>query len=151
MSGMAALLAGHTEPGVYRWHNAAAVADVQHAVETAGWTFRHLDGWTVEDKHTFLKSIASELEFPAWFGENLDALADCLGDVAAVDAKGRSTHGIVLLWDGWSPLARHDEETFEQVLDVLRERADSARSCAFAVCLRGEGPDLSLPELPIKH
>ena len=144
MSGLAALLAGHTSPGVYRWHSAASVADIQHAVEHAGWRFRLLDGWTVEDKETFLKATAQALEFPGYFGENLDALADCLDDLDAGD------QGTVLLWDGWSPLARHDERTFAKVMRIFGKRAGSDRG-RLAVLLRGEGPEIELEELPIRR
>ena len=46
MSGLAALLAGHTKPDLYRWHNAAHVEDVAHAVEaeaTEGETVKRCD------------------------------------------------------------------------------------------------------------
>ena len=65
MSGLAALLAGHNPPDIYQWHSAAHVPDVQHAVEHAGWKFAYLDGWTIEDKATFLKATAGVLDFPA--------------------------------------------------------------------------------------
>ena len=61
MSGLAAQLAGHTPPDLYQWHNAASVADVEHAVEKAGWKFCHLDGWTIEDKETFLNDSFDEI------------------------------------------------------------------------------------------
>ena len=145
MSGLAALLARHTPADVYQWHNAAGVADIQHAVEKAGWTFVHLDGWTVEDKQSFLKATAAAFSFDDDLGENFDALSDCLADVEAGDHDG-----VVLLWDGWSPLARHDDESFKAALDVLGRRVRSD-GCKFAVLLRGEGPALDLPELPAKH
>ena len=31
--------------------------DVKHAVEHAGWSFRHLDGWTVEEREPFAKAL----------------------------------------------------------------------------------------------
>ena len=58
MSGLAALLAGHNPPDLYQWHSAAHVPDVQHAVEPARWEFVYLDGWTIEDKESFLKAAA---------------------------------------------------------------------------------------------
>jgi hypothetical protein len=61
MSGLAALLAGHNPPGLYQWRSAAPVADVRHAVEHAGWGFRHLDGWVLEDKESFLEAAATAL------------------------------------------------------------------------------------------
>lgn len=141
MSGLAALLAGHTRPGVYRWHNVASVTDVQHAVEHAGWTFRLLDGWVIEDRDAFLKAKSAAL-----------GLAEPIGDLddlgPALDGFDAGERGTVLLWDGWSPLARHDEATFTAALEGLGSRTGAGK---LAVLLRGEGPDLELEELPIKH
>jgi hypothetical protein len=146
MSGLAALLAGHNPPDLYQWHSAAHVPDVQHAVEHAGWSFVHLDGWAIEDKQTFLKAVAAAFSFPDHFGRNFDALADSLRDVDCGDKAG-----VVLLWDGWSPLARHDDEAFRMALSVLGGRAHAGQGCKLAVVLRGDGPPLELPELPVKH
>lgn len=146
MSGLAALLAGHNAPDLYQWHSAAHVPDVEHAVEHAGWKFVYLDGWTIEDKQSFLKATAAALSFPDHFGENFDALSDCLHDVDCGDR-----HGVVLLWDGWSPFARHDENAFHVALSVLGGRTHADRGCKFAVLLRGEGPVIDVPELPAKH
>lgn len=143
MSGLAALLAGHTPPGVYQWHNAAPAADVQHAVEHAGWTFRYLDGWTLEDQESFLKSAAACLDADP--PSDVESLADCLGGLEVGD------HGMVLLWDGWSPLCRQDESTFRKAVEVFRRRATASEGGPLAVVLRGEGPEIDLEELPIKH
>ena len=143
MSGLAALLAEHNPPSVYQWHSAAPVPDVQHAVEHAGWTFRYLDGWTVEDRATFLKAAGACLDLADC--ESAEELSSSLADI---EIGGR---GLVMLWDGWSPLARSDNGVFEEVIEALRQRAHSAGAAKLAVILRGEGPELDLPELPIKH
>jgi hypothetical protein len=143
MSGLAALLAGHDRPDLYQWHSAAHVPDVEHAVEHAGWKFVYLDGWTIEDKQSFLKAVSAAFAFPDHFGVNFDALSDCLADVDCADRQG-----VVLLWDGWSPFARHDERAFRVALSVLGGRANADRGCTFAVLLRGEGPMIDVPELP---
>lgn len=49
-----------------------------------------------QDKAAVLVRIAQALEFPAWFGHNWDALADCLGDLAWLDPAA----GHVLILDG---------------------------------------------------
>jgi len=143
MSGLAALLAGHNPADLYQWHSATPVADVKHAVEHAGWSFRHLDGWVLEDKASFLEAAAQSLGGGAV--PSFDALSDRLAEVDEPDSKG-----VVLLWDGWSPLARHDEQAFHVALSVLGGRANADRGCPFAVLLRGEGPHLDVPELPAK-
>lgn len=137
MSGLAALLAGRKDPGIYHWHGAFDAADVRHTVEHAGWHFAHLDGWHFETKKEFLVSVGEALDFPDYYGRNFDALADCLQDVKAGDS-----HGTVLLWDGWGPFARHDERAFSVALSVLGTRVNAERGGAFAVLLRGEGPDV---------
>ena len=150
MSGLAALLAGHTPPDLYQWHSAAHAPDVEHAVEQAGWQFVHLDAWTIEDKQSFLKAAAATFGVagdPAVdLGENFDAFSDLLAEVDPGDRNGT-----IWLWDGWSPFARHDEQAFHVALSVLGGRANAERGAAFAVLLRGEGPHLDLPELPVKH
>lgn len=143
MSGLAALLAGHNKPAIYQWHNASHVPDVEHAVEHAGWKFVYLDGWTVEDKASFLKATAAAFELPDDLGENFDALSDSLGDVEAGDREG-----VVLLWDGWAPFARADEQAFSVALSCLGGRVNADRGGRFAVLLRGDGPPISVPELP---
>jgi Barstar (barnase inhibitor) len=145
MSGLAALLAGHNPVDLYQWHSAAHVADVSHAVDHAGWRFVHLDGWTFDDADGLLKTAGSAFGFPDDRVTSFEGLSDCLADV---DAPGKE--GMVLLWDGWSPLARHDEQAFHEALGVLGRRVAADRGCPFAVLLRGDGPALDLPELPAK-
>ena len=142
MSGLAALLAGHNPPGAYQWHSGSKVDDVRHAVEHAGWRFAHVDGWTVEEREPFAKALGAALGLDD--SGDLDAVAQGLGTVG--EADGPRT---VLLWDGYGPLARHDEETFAEGLRLLSDR--SAQDPPFAVILRGEGPALDLEELPHKH
>lgn len=133
MSGLAGVLAGRTPSGVYRWHAAYDVADVRHAVEVAQWRFAHLDGWAVDTAAGLHEGLAAALALPEHYGRNLDALNDCLRDL---------TTPTVLLWDGWSPLARADRRTFGRVTAVLAEHADR-----LTVLLRGDGPDVDVPTL----
>ena len=143
MSGLAAILAGRTGPGIFRWHGAFDPADVRHTVEHAGWRFAHYDGWGAESKAEFLTGIGQALAFPAASGQNFDALGDSLQDVVAGDSAGT-----VLLWDGWSPFARADEQAFSVALSVLGTRVNAERGGPFAVLLRGEGPEtVGVPSL----
>lgn len=134
MSGLARVLAGKAPPGVYQWHAAHQVPDVEHAVDHAGWGFGYVDGWHLGSKQEWLEAVGLALDFPDHYGRNLDALADCLSDL------GGHT---VLLWDGWSTLARADEGTFASVLHIL----GSAAPERLTVLLRGEGPELDVPSL----
>ena len=136
MSGLAAVLAGRHARGVFRWHASYDVEDVRHTVEHSGWTFGYADGWGTESVAEFHGLIASALAFPDYYGRNLDALWDCLTDLA---------EPTVLLWDGWGPLAHADRKGFDRLLAVMLER--TARRPPFSVLLRGEGPDVDVPSL----
>jgi RNAse (barnase) inhibitor barstar len=138
MSGLAAVLAGRHEPGVFRWHAAFPADQVAHTVEHAGWRFAHLDAWPTDSKADFLDRIAAALDFPGHFGRNLDALADSLSDV------GKDGTGVVVLWEGWGPFGHADEKSFGKALKVLRQRAADDKPAPFAVLLRGDGPEVDL-------
>lgn len=146
MSGLAALLAGHTTPDVYLWHNAARVEDVAHAVEKADWRFVYLDGWAIEDRESFLKAMGAALDLPDFDGQSFEVLSERLHGVTA-----QGHQGMVVLWDGWSPLARADEEAFRAALNVLTGRSHDNSCDKCAVLLRGDGPSIDVPELPDKR
>lgn len=40
-----------------------------------------LDGKYISDKKTLHDTLAADLQFPDWYGRNLDALYDCLTDM----------------------------------------------------------------------
>lgn len=147
MSGLARLLAGHTEPGVYHWTSATGAPTIQHAAEHAGWRFVALDTWKVEDKSGFLDTCEQVFGFPDWVGHNFDALSDALSDVRGPDGAG-----VIVLWDGWAPLARASRRVFDVALSVFADRVDFQRGGPFAVLLHGPGPtDTDLPELDPHH
>jgi hypothetical protein len=143
MTGLAGVLAGHKAPGVYRWHAAFGVADVQHAVEHAGWRFVGLDGWKAQNKDEFLTAMGDAFGFPDYYGKNFDALLDCLRDVGSYPDDPDSESGTVFLWDGWGTFAREDAKGFNVALSVLSQRVDEQEAGRFTVLLRGEGPDLA--------
>ena len=137
MSGLAGVLAGRHASGLYLWHAAYDAEEVRHTVEHAGWQYGYVDGWTHADKVGVLTAVGEALGFPDYYrGRSLDALWDCLTDLA---------EPVVLLWDGWSTLARADEVTFGKVRQVLEERA--ALAPPFTTLLRGDGPAVDVPSL----
>jgi RNAse (barnase) inhibitor barstar len=133
MSGLAAILADHVDRGVYRWHAAFTPEEVGHAVERAGWRFAHVDGWRHQTRGEFLAAVGEALSFPDHYGQNLDALHDCLRDLPGPT---------VLLWDGWGALARDDGPGFAAVRSVLAEH-----TAVVTTLLRGDGPEVDVPSL----
>ena len=70
------------------------------------------------DKADVLDRIARALRFPAWFGHNWDALADCLGDLAWLPASGYR----ITLFNAQDLQAAAPEE-FDTLRDVLADAA----------------------------
>ncbi len=138
MSGLAGLLAGHFEPGVYTWHAAFDPVEVQRAVEHAGARYAYVDGWAHQTKVEFLAAAAGALDLTDWSGEDLDVFADRL--------DGLDLSPVVLLWDGWGTLARSEPETFDLVREILAGRARSVTT-PFSVLLRGTGPETGITSL----
>jgi RNAse (barnase) inhibitor barstar len=138
VSGLVSLLTGDAPLGVHRWESAREVDEIRHTVELAEWRLAHFDGWVgAGERRAVLRGIGDALAFGDHYGVNYDALADCLSDV-----PGRT----LLLWDGWSVLARADERAFEVIVSILAERCEDDRA-PFSVLLRGEGPEISVPVL----
>jgi RNAse (barnase) inhibitor barstar len=73
---------------------------------------------TCMDIQTAMGPIAEALSFPDWFGENLDALADCLNDLSWLPSRG-----YLLLIEHSGDWRAQEPETFQSVLDILNESA----------------------------
>ncbi|MFC5740999.1 barstar family protein [Dyella tabacisoli] len=72
------------------------------------------------DKTELLKRLAKELPLPADFGHNWDALADCMRDLAWLNAPG-----YLLLFEHAEDLRDASEDDFDTLLDILDEAAES--------------------------
>ena len=88
-----------------------------------------------------LRAIARALQFPDWFGNNWDALEDCLGDLS-----WRRGEGHVLLLRNWQELPSDD---LGVLIDVLGSSAEfwSGRGRPFFAVLVDPGTKLALPPL----
>lgn len=131
MNDVSDLLLGRQQPGVHQLETDLATGEIATAVRDAGWSFGHLNGQTTApDKGAVLRELGEALDFPEHYGVNFDALHDCLREVGDPGARG-----LVLLWDGWQAFAEADRRSFDVVVEILTERAESGAS-PFAVLLR---------------
>jgi len=83
-----------------------------------------LDTSDLTGKREVLVRMGEALGFPGHYAANLDALADCLGDLT--DPTG-------LEWSGWQTFQADDPAAFGQVVLVLDDRTE--QQPAFAVWL----------------
>lgn len=92
-------------------------------------------------KEDLFKAFAAALEFPAWFGQNWDALEDCLGDLSW---RAAEAHVLMLLHH--DRLAKDD---LGVLLDVLASSAEywAARGKPFFAVFIDPRRLLELPDL----
>jgi RNAse (barnase) inhibitor barstar len=120
----ASLLSGTTSPGLFSWRGDPG-RDLVGEAEAAGWRALDLDTTGVASMSEFYDTVASSWQLPSWFGRNLDALFDVLGDL--------TTQPTILVWNGLRQLAEVDPIHASAVLDVLRDAAGQAASFAVIV------------------
>ena len=97
---------------------------------------------TDEDFH---RSIADGLEFPDYYGRNLDALNDCLRDVVDGDyGRPEDSAGLVLAFTHYDSFARASPRTAQVALDIIAVRARRAaiHSQRLLCLVHSDDPDI---------
>jgi RNAse (barnase) inhibitor barstar len=129
--------------GVTAYHAEAVLTEDIRWFEQQGYDIRHFDGHAWKDESAFHQHIAHALEFPSYYGQNLDAFNDCMTDVE-VPAEG----GMVFVIRNVD--AAHLQcEWFHVVLQIL---ADAVRfnllfGRRFLVLLQSDDPGMTFPLL----
>lgn len=116
-------------------HNAFVTLYWQLSVlaETVGWLKVHgydvveFDASTWVSDADMYDDFASRLDFPDYFGRNLDALNDCMSDVAVGDYGWRKdATGLVIVLRAFDTFAVVERRTAQIMLDIFADRARSA-------------------------
>lgn len=112
-----ALLADAAQNGAYfvDVRDREALADAANELDFA---VAAVDFAGCRDKREVLGRFAQALRFPEWFGNNWDALADCLGDLSWWEADG-----YLLLLDHAGAWRSADAADFATLVDILNNAA----------------------------
>jgi RNAse (barnase) inhibitor barstar len=116
--------------GVYR---SSRIEPVLDAVRGSKLSFARIALQEATNKAAFMRKIAAALGFPDWFGENWDALEDCLTDLAWREAQGH-----VLVFEGFQFLRADDVSTLIDVLAAAAEFWSGRAKPFFAVFIDPE-------------
>lgn len=73
----------------------------------------------VSRKQTFLAKFAKAMQFPVYFGQNWDALLDCLTDLSWTTAKGQ----VILIYN-LRHMANKSPEDFRIIRQIFKGAAD---------------------------
>jgi len=89
----------------------------------AGLRCARIDLGGCRDKAAFLSRTAAALEFPACFGQNWDALADCLADLEWLPAEG-----YLLLLEQAADLRDGAPEDYRMATGILADTVETWRA-----------------------
>ncbi len=96
------------------YHRLEVLDQVLLQLKTEGYTIDELDCSTWKSEVDFHRDIAKCLEFPDYYGQNLDAFNDCMKDIEVPDLGGR-----IIVLRKFDSFARHEPEVAQSVLDIL--------------------------------
>ncbi|MGW4699795.1 barstar family protein [Streptomyces sp. NPDC004285] len=105
------------------------LAQAAERLEDRGFRVIRLEAGPWDTEQDMHRAIAAALDFPDYYGHNLDALNDCLGDVAChggYDDAPEGT-GLVLVFTDYDRFAATCPRAAQVVLDII---ADQARQAA---------------------
>jgi RNAse (barnase) inhibitor barstar len=102
--------------------------------ETIGWLESHayrvveFDAGSWSSDADMYDDVALALNFPDYFGRNLDALNDCMRDVASGDYgwDADSSTGLVIVLRAFNDFAEVNRRTAQVMLDIFADQARSA-------------------------
>lgn len=109
-----------------------------------------LDAGDSPDVEGFLRAIGAALDFPDYYGRNLDALNDCLRDVATFDyGADPDSMGTVVAFRHYDRIARMAPHRALAILDIFTDRSRDGLLFGhrMMVLVQSDDPDLSFEPL----
>jgi RNAse (barnase) inhibitor barstar len=89
---------------------------MQKLAKDAGLACFHIDGKNINRKEQLMNAVATALHFPKHFGNNWDALEECLTDLEWVEADG-----YLIYYDHIDGLLDTHPDQFETLVEILRD------------------------------
>jgi RNAse (barnase) inhibitor barstar len=112
------LLGDSNQAGVYRLPQ-HGIGDLSAAADNRHMALFRVELEHIESKEAFLAQVARALHFPVWFGDNWDALEDCLTDLSWIDAAS-----YVVILAHADPFRTSDETGFLTALRIFQSAAE---------------------------
>ncbi|GAA1493449.1 hypothetical protein GCM10009627_17950 [Curtobacterium herbarum] len=108
---------------VRRLRDDAVLRDAETWFRREGYRVTELNAGAWNDDKQMHAAFATGLQFPGHFGNNLDALDDCMSNVAEADhGWDASETGLVLILSGFDRFAQRLPRTADHVQDILRRQ-----------------------------
>ena len=108
--------------GLYFLDAGAEAKAVKKAAKSAGFDYFHIEGRNISRKEQLMNAMATALDLPPHFGQNWDALEECLNDL---EAEG---DGFVIHFDHMDALAAAHPSELETLVEILRATRPPSRA-----------------------
>lgn len=106
--------------GVAAYLRDEVLASAERELDTLGYVRVRLDAKEWVQEIRLHEDFAATLDFPGYYGNNLNALADCLGDVACGDyGWDVNRTGFAVTIHGFGPFVRRDAGLAQAVAELL--------------------------------
>jgi hypothetical protein len=121
------------------------LAEATEWLDDHGWQVIRVAAraWTSDqDMHA---AVAAALDFPAYYGRNLDALNDCLRDVVSHDyGWSPDSAGLAIVFTGYDAYATRSPRSAQIVLDILADHSRVAMLFGrpLVVLVQSDDPDI---------
>lgn len=129
------------DPRLTAFRRAAALARAIEQLRGRGYDVRETDAGRWADEQGMHRDLAALLDFPDYYGRNLDALNDCMGEVAtgAYGVRVGATGLGLVLWH-FDAFAVGHRRAASQLLDIVTAgAAEAARHDRQLLCLVQSG------------
>jgi hypothetical protein len=145
------------DSNVHRCPDDDALEAICAELSELGYLVHRLDAQSWADAAALHTALATALDFPAYYGRNLDALDDVLRDVAEYDyGSDPATTGTVLALAGYHAFAEREPVVAQDLLDIFARNARHGLLVGHPMlCLITAGQDFApvgatpvLPALP---
>lgn len=105
--------------GLHFVPTATSAATVKSAAKAAGFAYFHIDGKNIARKEQLLNAFSTALRFPKHFGNNWDALEECLGELE-FDGEG-----CVVYYEHIDGIAAAHPDQLQTLVEICRDAVAS--------------------------
>ena len=139
MDELIAVLNGDRRSGLYQLVTPISTDDLVTLSQEQGAHLFYINGTAIKSKADFLQAVAKALMFPDYFGNNWDALEDCLTDLDWL-----TDNRLILLYEQPETFAQAEPSEWLVALDILRSTVDywHTRDRTFSVFIKSSSTDL---------
>lgn len=119
MSELKAILAGEKPPGIYQLTEDINRDNLSQLCQAKDVKLFYLDGKNISNKQQLLIACTKVMDFPGYFGDNWDALEDCLTDLDWCLASQ-----YLIVYTNTDVLAKNEPETWQMLTAILQSVVD---------------------------